>query len=111
METLSSVLRLVTPMTYMAEIDIKDAYYSVPIKLEDQKLLKFKFDNVLYQFTSLPNGYSEGPRKFTKLLKTPLAALRMAPTDPLINFLMAAKNPYNWASSHATFPKKYLGTF
>ena len=78
METLSSVLRLVTPMAYMAKIDIKDAYYSVPIKLEDQKLLKFKFDNVLYQFTSLPNGYSEGPRKFTKLLKPPLAALRKA---------------------------------
>ena len=78
METLSSILRLVTPMSYMAKIDIKDAYYSVPIKIEDQKLLKFIFDGILYQFTSLPNGYTEGPRKFTKLLKPPLASLRMS---------------------------------
>ena len=59
METLSAILRLVTPMAYMAKIDIKDAYYSVPVKLADQKLLKFEFDKVLYQFTSLPNGYTD----------------------------------------------------
>ena len=69
-------LRLVTPDAYMAKIDIKDAYYSAPIKLKDQKCLKFTFDQVLYQFTVLPNGYSPGPRKFTKLLKPPLSTLR-----------------------------------
>ena len=47
METLTSVLRLVRPGSYMAKIDIKDAYYSVPIKTEDQRLLKFEFDNLL----------------------------------------------------------------
>jgi hypothetical protein len=36
------------------------------------------FDEVLYQFTVLPNGYSPGPRKFTKLLKPPLSDLRLA---------------------------------
>ena len=76
METLASILRLVTPGAFMAKIDIKDAYYSVPIRVQDQKLLKFKFDGVLHQFTVLPNGYSPGPRKFTKLLKPPLATLR-----------------------------------
>ena len=60
----------------MAKIDIKDAYYSVPIKPEDQKLLKFIEGDILFQFTVLPNGYTGGPRKFTKLLKPPLAALR-----------------------------------
>ena len=76
MDTLASILRSVTPGAYMAKIDIKDAYYSVPIKLKDQKCLKFTFDQVLYQFTVLPNGYSPGPRKFTKLLKPPLSTLR-----------------------------------
>ena len=76
MDTLASILRLVTSGVYMAKIDIKDAYYGVPIKLQDQKCLKFIFEQVLYQFTVLPNGYSPGPRKFTKLLKPPLATLR-----------------------------------
>ena len=66
MDTLASVSRLVTPGAYMAKINIKDAYYSVPIKLQDQKCLNFIFEQVLYQFTVLPNGYSPGPPKFMK---------------------------------------------
>ena len=62
----------------MASVDIKDAYYSVPIAAEDQKFLKFMFEGQLYQFTCLPNGLFPGPRKFTKLLKPPLATLREA---------------------------------
>ena len=61
----------------MAKIDIKDAYYSVSIKKGDQKLLKFVFNGKLYKFTVLPNGYTGGPRKFTKLMKPPLATLRI----------------------------------
>ena len=77
MDTLESILCLITPGAYMAKIDIKDAYYSVGIKEDDQKKLKFKFDGNLYQFTVLPNGYSPGPRKFTKLLKPALSELRL----------------------------------
>ena len=80
METISTILKLVRPNCYMASVDIKDAYYSVPIAAEDQKYLKFMFEGQLYQFTYLPNGLSLGPRKFTKLLKPPppLATLREA---------------------------------
>ena len=38
MDTLKSVLNLVMPGIYMAKLDIKDAYYSFPIKEKDQKL-------------------------------------------------------------------------
>ena len=77
METLSSILTLVRPGCFMAKIDIKDAYYSVPIRKVDQKLLKFVSNGKLLKFTVLPNGYTGGPRKFTKLMKPPLATLRM----------------------------------
>ena len=60
----------------MAKFDIKDAYYSVPIHEEDQKFFRFSFQGKLYQYSALPNGFSPGPRKFTKLLKPPLAQLR-----------------------------------
>ena len=43
MDTIYSVLDLITPDCYMASIDLKDAYYSVPIKTEEQKNFKFLF--------------------------------------------------------------------
>ena len=76
METISTILCLIRPNCFMAKVDIKDAYYSIPILEEHKKLLKFLHKNVLYKFTALPNGYTEGPRKFTKALKPPLSNIR-----------------------------------
>ena len=67
MDTVINVLQPVFPGVYMAKLDIKDAYYSVPIFSDDQKVLKFKFKNILYLHLALPNGYTKGSRKFTKL--------------------------------------------
>ena len=76
MQTLSSILCLIKPNMFMSKLDIKDAYYSIPVKVEHQKYLKFEHRNKLYKYTVLPNGYTEGPRKFTKAMKPPLAKLR-----------------------------------
>ena len=76
METISIMLCLIRPNCFMTKVDIKDAYYSIPVLEEHQKLLKFLHKNVLYKITALPNGYTEGPRKFTKALKQPLSNIR-----------------------------------
>lgn len=76
MESLNSVLDLMTPGCFMASIDIKDAYYSVPIAKEHQKCLRFIWRDNLYQYVCLPNGLSSAPRIFTKLLKPALKFLR-----------------------------------
>ena len=76
MESIWSAIRLMTPNCFMASIDLKDAYYSVPIASEDQKYSKFEWDNTLYQFTCFPNGLACCPRKFTKLMKPVFAMLR-----------------------------------
>ena len=76
MDTIHSVLQLVHKNCFMTKLDIKDAYYSIPIRESDKKFLKFMHEGTLYSFQALPNGLSSGPRKFTKLLKPPLAALR-----------------------------------
>ena len=41
MESFSTIINMVKPNCYMASIDLKDAYYSVPIANEHQKYLKF----------------------------------------------------------------------
>jgi hypothetical protein len=69
MDTLDTVIKMMTPGFYMASIDLQDAYYLLPIHKDHQKFLKFKFKGTLYQYTCLPNGLSGAPRIFTKLLK------------------------------------------
>ena len=39
MDTLQSILKLVTPGCYMATIDLKDAYYLVPVAQEHRNVL------------------------------------------------------------------------
>ncbi len=73
-DTLKDAIRLMKPSCYMASIDLKDAYYSVPINKSHQKYLKF--NNILYAFTCFPNGLAFCPRKFTKLLKPVYSTLR-----------------------------------
>ena len=53
----------------MVKLEIKDAYYS--ITSYEPQFLKFEYKSRPLKFTVLPNGYTEGPRNFTKLLKLP----------------------------------------
>lgn len=76
MDTIHTVTELIHESSYMTKIDLKDAYYSIPINNNDKKYLKFMHKGKLFHFTCLPNGLSCGPRKFTKLLKPALTSLR-----------------------------------
>ena len=76
MDTLKDAISLMKPNCFMASIDLKDAYYSVPIAQAHQKYLKFQWANKLYAFTCFPNGLAFCPRKFTKLLKPVYSVLR-----------------------------------
>ena len=57
----------------MANLDIKDTYYSIPIY---EPYLKFQYKSRLFKFIVLLNGCIKGPIKFTKLWKPPLSLLR-----------------------------------
>lgn len=76
MESLENVLNIIQPYTWMASVDLKDAFYTVPVHPSHQKYLRFKWNNTLYQYLAMPNGYSEAMRIFTKLLKVPFSFLR-----------------------------------
>lgn len=76
MENFDQAIRLINKDAFMASVDLKHAYYSIKIAEEQQKLLCFKWQGRIFQFTCLPNGVSEGPRLFTKLMKPIFAKLR-----------------------------------
>ena len=77
MDHLSSVMRMVPQNSFMASIDITSAYFSLPVKPRDRDLLQLQFKGKRYRYTCLPNGYSPGPRVFTKIMKALLAHLRV----------------------------------
>jgi ribonuclease HI len=76
MEDLRSVSRLVTPNSYMGSIDLKDAYFLVPIHKNSRKFLRFTHQSKLYEFTCLPFGLNVAPYIFTKLMKPVLGIIR-----------------------------------
>ncbi|XP_068671158.1 uncharacterized protein [Montipora foliosa] len=76
MDSLKTVIDLMSQGCYMVSVDIKDAYYTVPIATEHQNFLKFRWRDKLYQYTCLPNGLASAPRIFTKLLKPVFNILR-----------------------------------
>lgn len=50
-------------------LDLKDAYYYIPIISERRKFLQYQLERIPYEFTCLPNELlSAPPHVFTKLL-------------------------------------------
>ncbi|KAJ8914836.1 hypothetical protein NQ315_014849 [Exocentrus adspersus] len=71
-----SVKNIITKNCFMASVDLKDAYFVVPIAKNCRKYLRFIFENKIYEFLCVPFGLCTAPYLFTKLLKPALKYLR-----------------------------------
>ena len=60
----------------MASVDLKDAFFTIPIHSDYRKFFKFIYKIIPYEFNSIPNGYSDVMRVFTKDLKPAFSYLR-----------------------------------
>ena len=76
MEGIHTLRDIVAQDEWLAKLDLKDAYFTVPIHRDHWKFLHFVVDQVHYQFTCLPFGLSCAPWAFTKVLKPVAAFLR-----------------------------------
>ena len=61
MEGLHTARSLLRKGDYMMKLDLKDAYYAVPIHPESRKYLRFQFKGTTYEFCCLPFGLSLAP--------------------------------------------------
>lgn len=77
MEDIRSVIKLVSPKDFMGSLDLKDAYFIVPIYKKHKKFLKFRFEEKMFQFTCLPFGLCTSPYIFTKIMKPVVSKLRL----------------------------------
>ena len=61
---------------YMYKLDLKDAYFSVPMKKNSRHFVRFRWSGNLYKLLSLCFSLGLAPRIFTKLLKVPMKIVR-----------------------------------
>ena len=76
MEGLQVVRSLIQQGDFMMKLDLKDAFYALPIHPSHRKYLRFIYKDRTYEFQCLPFGLSSVPRAFTKTLKPVLAVLQ-----------------------------------
>ena len=76
MEGIPTLRDLITPGDFMFKLDLKDAYFTVPIHPSHRKYLRFRWKGEVYQFTCLPFGLSTAPHTFTKITKPVVSFLR-----------------------------------
>ena len=76
METLTSVITALHPGDWLAAIDLKDAYFHVPIHQYQWKYLRFAIQGKVYQYRVLPFGLTTSPRVFTKILAPVMGFIR-----------------------------------
>ncbi|KAJ8980208.1 hypothetical protein NQ317_002221 [Molorchus minor] len=76
MDDYRTVSKLMAKGSYMTTIDLKDAYFLIPIAKEHRKFLRFEHRGHMFEFSCLPFGLSSAPYCFTKLLKPVMELLR-----------------------------------
>ena len=67
METVASVLLSVREGDFLASLDLKDAYFQIPIHRSSRKLLRFTSEGTVYQFRALCFRLSTAPQVFTRV--------------------------------------------
>ncbi|XP_041860863.1 uncharacterized protein LOC121652254 [Melanotaenia boesemani] len=76
MLTHASLLRLVRQNNWFTSVDLKDAYFHIPIYPPHRKFLRFAFQGICYEYRVLPFGLSLSPRVFVRCTEAAIAPLR-----------------------------------
>ena len=75
-EGIHNLKDLQQPEDWLAKVDLKDAFFTIPMHSFHRQYLKFIFQGKTYQFTCLPFALSSALWVSTKTLKPALALLR-----------------------------------
>lgn len=76
LESITMLTDLLGKDMWMCKLDLKDAYFSIPVRVSDRKFLQFVWNDITYQYTCLPFGLCTAPYVFTKVTKPLSSYLR-----------------------------------
>ena len=77
MTTVQQVRDILPKGSWTVSLDLKDAYWHVPIKKSYKKFLGFKLGHHKFQFRVIPFGLNIAPIVFTRITKVLLKTLRL----------------------------------
>jgi len=86
MEDFKTVADLQRLEDFMCKLDLKDAYFTIPLHSRSQKFTRVQFKGKTYQFTCLPFGLTSAPHTCAKVLK-PTAGILGKIGTPIIVYL------------------------
>ena len=86
METPRGIIAAVEKDMWATSVDLKDAYFHIPIKKSARKYLRFTCDGRVFQFRAMPFGLTTAPLVFTKLLQVVVSYLHSRSIDVHIYF-------------------------
>ena len=102
LEDLRTAINILEKDDYMCSIDLKDAYFMIPVAKSDRKFLRFIHKGTTYQFTALPFGLAPSPYTYTKITKPSVTWLRkqgIRITNYLDDFLIFGKTKEECANN------------
>ena len=76
MHSLQTCIDLMEEQCFMASIDLRQAFHTIPMHPDYTKYLKFMIKDRVYKYLVMPMGFRDAPRLFCKILKPVLAHLR-----------------------------------
>ena len=75
-QNLDSARFILRKEDWMAKLDLKDAYLTVPVHPSHHRFLRFARRGRIYQFNCIAFGLAPAPRCFSKILRVVAAYLR-----------------------------------
>lgn len=73
---ITDVLQAITTHPWFIRIDLKDAYFHIPMALQHRQFLRFRFQGQIFQFIVLHFGLSLSPRVFTRCMTAALSPIQ-----------------------------------
>ena len=70
METQRAIRKALTQGDWVTSIDLKDAYFHIPVQPTARKYLRFTHLQEVYQFKALPFGLTSAPLEFSRVTET-----------------------------------------
>ncbi|XP_036007387.1 uncharacterized protein LOC118567149 [Fundulus heteroclitus] len=110
MLTHASLLRFLRPGDWFTSINLKDAYFHIPIYPPHRKYLRFAFRGNSYEYLVLPFGLSLSPRVFVKCTETAVGPLRRRGirVATYIDDWLIASSSHQEATQHTAVIKQHL---
>ena len=81
-----SIKGMLLPGDKVCNIDIKNAYFAIPLSVKSKAYVRFQWKDLLYEFCCFFFRISPVPIVFTKLLKVPISLLRELSVRIIITF-------------------------